>query len=58
MARGGDLLELLQDDGFVTTTHTLGQTNHNPLHTMFETALPLWQNTDNDAGQSQRGDWR
>ena len=48
MTIGGDLLELLQDDGFLTTTHTLGQTNHNPLHTMFETALPLRQNSDSD----------
>lgn len=39
------LLELLHDDGFPTTTHTLGQTNHNPLHTVFETTLSLRQNT-------------
>ena len=31
MTIGGDLLELLQDDGFLTTTHTSGQTNHNPV---------------------------
>ena len=54
------LLELLHDDGFLTMTHTLGQTNHNPLHTVFETALSLRQNitTDSDTGPSQRGDWR
>ena len=51
MTRGGDLLELFQDDGFITTTHTSGETNHSPLHTVFETALPLWQNTAESEGR-------